>query len=103
MSDRVTIYRQEPKDSNGGQTQKSWTFVVMDTPRALTVYLESYSEEYRGFRKRKWVAQRAYHRIAVNRWSGPSIIPEEPEVPEDVLGQAMAQLRARLTFKKWTR
>lgn len=82
--------------------RERWVFTVFDFPMVL---LEYFGGEERKTRRHKWRATRKYERLGVRR--GPyyegMIITEEPEIPEDVVVEAVKKLGERLEFQVWTR
>lgn len=78
--------------------RRVWTFVILDFPR---VHLEEYAEQERPSKRHKWRTKAHYTRLSY-RGEG-EVIREEPEVPEDVLKEAVGKYRERLEFKVWGR
>lgn len=88
------------RDGAGDLEREVWEFMVMDFPR---VVLESHMHERRESKRHKWVAYRGYMRLAFNRYSVVKWETTPPEVPEDVVTEALDVLAERLVFKKGTR
>lgn len=76
-----------------------WEFTVLDYP---TVHLEFYGKQERKTPRHGWKSKTSYHRLHMdrNRDVGDRL-KEEPEVPEDVLEEALEQVRSKITFKTW--
>jgi len=77
-------------------TRKLWVFTILDFPK---FHLEYYGEEERKTKRHKWKAPGpTYHRLERMRHG---TINEEPEVPADVLEEALAKFAEQLEFKVW--
>lgn len=76
-----------------------WEFSVLRYP---DVHLEFYGKQSRKTPRHKWVSSTSYYRLGMDRNSNVGTrIPAEPEVPEDVLAEALEQVRSKITFKPW--
>lgn len=77
-----------------------WSFRVLDYPVA---YLDHYARETRpSTRHRKWTAQRSWHRLGISRYAYGEHLAVEPDVPHEVLGDALAALRAQVHIERWS-
>lgn len=80
--------------------RRVWEFALFDFPR---VVLDVYREEDRpSTRHRKWRTLRRYQRLRYGNFHGEKI-REEPEVPGDVLEEALERYREQIAFARWER
>jgi hypothetical protein len=70
----------------------------------LVTYLDEIIEESRPTRRHGWKGQTVYSRLYFYRGTSntQSSARVEPEVPEDVISEAVALIRSRVAFKKWS-
>ena len=78
--------------------RERWEFSLWDSPKA---YLETYAVDERKTKRHKWRTKAAYERLGSGRTAHYEIIREEPEVPQDVIDEAMEKLRGQLVFSRW--
>lgn len=76
-----------------------WEFSVLRYP---DVHLEFYGKQSRKTPRHGWKSTTSYHRLHIDRNANVGTrLKEEPEVPEDVLAEALEQVRSKITFKPW--
>jgi len=77
-------------------TRRCWEFTILDFPK---VHLEYYGEEERATRRHKWKSVGDIYTRLDHRRHGS--IKEEPEVPADVVEEALAKFAEQLEFRVW--
>lgn len=86
---RVEVIREE-----GPLRRQVWTFTILDFPKVI---LDLYSVQGRASKRHKWrVLEGDYCRLGRGR-------PPEPEVPDDVVEDALQAYREQLVFEVWRR
>jgi len=94
FKNRITVTRRE-KD---GLRQQVWDFTLFDLP---AIYLENYVLEERETGRHKFRPVQVYNRLSGGRAHFATIIKEEPEVPKDVLEEAIAKVQKMIGFRVW--
>lgn len=85
----------------GGLERELWVFEVLRFPQ---VVLEHYGQYARKTKRHKWrMAGDRYDRLHVDRHEPGNRLKEEPDVPEDVMNEAMQLMRDKMKFEKWSR
>ena len=87
---RMEIVREE-----GPLRRRVWTFTVLDFPKVI---LDGYSVQERATKRHKWRALDEGYYARLGRVRSP-----EPEVPDDVVEDALQAYREMLVFEVWSR
>ena len=92
MSEYLIINRDDPvKNLKGPFRKVVYTFAVID----LLVVLNQVQEMTKPSKLHKWRSNILYDRFNSRDKK------EEPELPEDVLEEALSNIRAKIQFSKW--
>ena len=94
MSERITVTRETDE-----LHRQQWVFTTFNLP---AIHLEEYAEEARKTKRHKWRVEgnQVYSRLFGSRFQGLKV---EPEIPQDVIDEALDAARAMIGFQVWER
>lgn len=81
---------------SGDLARRIWQFTLYDLPR---IRLSFYGEQERATRRHKFRSKKSYSRLDPRSHN----IREEPDVPDDVIEEAIEQVFSRIEFRKGRR
>lgn len=84
-------------------SREVWRFAFITMGGELLVTLDEYEPQARATKRHKWKkAGPGYYRLGGAHMERP-FLTEEPEIPEDVVEEAVEGFRSRIEYKRWYR
>jgi len=97
----MQLFKVQRDTSTPGETRvrQVWRFIFLERGGVAAIYLEGYVRYERAANKRGRIAEKDV--VQTYARQDHCRLQEEPEVPKDVLDEALDTIRKGITFKKW--